>query len=334
MEEAKQVLHLNMLLEQQAHEHDQVQGSLKAALKAADEDIEKLKGQCHKLQSALSTETALRERDQEDAQKELKELARLQLALKERDDLLESMRTEAIMLKAEVLTTASPQSHTPLKSNRKSVPFVSSHTLEQPSPINMSPENGFPASEQANKRLSMTAGTMAQSEWQSLMASSSKLSLDELLLLARQRKIHLQEHMSMHAKREIADMKASSSPPPAVCASWQALLMLLGILDSKSGDDGESRCMDWRALRKLININPGQFDKASVFHLMERLELGLQARPSEMAELRQRCKEAELLLEGITYDVCVGESVTIAALFEWITLVLDVQRLVDHNNKQ
>ena len=328
------MLHLNMLLEQQAHEHDQTQGSLKAALKAADDDIEKLKGQCHKLQSALSTEKALRERDQEDAQKELKELARLQLELKNRDDRLESMRTEAIMLKAEVLTTASPQTQTPLKSHRKSVPFVSSRSLEQDSHASTDRENGFPASEQANKRLSVTAGTMAQSEWQSLMASSHKLSLDEVLVLARQRKMHLQEHLNAHAKRELADIKASSSPPPAICASWQALLVLLGISEAKAEANGESGCMEWRALRKLINTNPGQFDKASVFHLMERLELGgLHARPAENAELRQRCTQVELLLEGVTYDVCAEESATMAALFEWITLVVEVQRLVDEDKQ-
>jgi len=331
------VLHLNMLLEQQAHEHDQTQGSLKAALKAADDDIEKLKGQCHKLQSALSTEKALRERDQEDAQKELKELARLQLELKNRDDRLESMRTEAIMLKAEVLTTASPQSQlgqTPLKSHRKSVPFVSSYSMEQDSHASTDRETGLPASEQANKRLSVTAGTMAQSEWQSLMASSHKLSLDEVLVLARQRKMHLQEHLNAHAKRELADIKASSSPPPAICASWQALLVLIGIPEAKAEANGESGCMEWRALRKLINTNPGQFDKASVFHLMERLELGgSQARPAENAEMRQRCTQVEILLEGVTYDDCAEESATVAALFEWIMLVVEVQRLVDEEKQ-
>ena len=238
------------------------------------------------------------------------------------------------MLKAEVLTTASPQTQTPLKSHRKSVPFVSSRSLEQDSHASTDRENGFPASEQANKRLSVTAGTMAQSEWQSLMASSHKLSLDEVLVLARQRKMHLQEHLNAHAKRELADIKASSSPPPAICASWQALLVLIGIPEAKAEANGESGCMEWRALRKLINTNPGQFDKASVFHLMERLELGgSQARPAENAEMRQRCTQVEILLEGVTYDDCAEESATVAALFEWIMLVVEVQRLVDEDKQ-
>ena len=58
------------------------------------DEIEKLKTQYRKLQSDLSTEKGLREREQEEAQKELKELARLQLEVKARDDRLESMRTE------------------------------------------------------------------------------------------------------------------------------------------------------------------------------------------------------------------------------------------------
>jgi chromosome segregation ATPase len=94
VEEARQMLELNMALEDQAHEHELVQGSLKAALKVADDEIEQLKNQYRKLQSDLSTEKALREREQEEAQKELKELARLQLEIKARDDRLESMRNE------------------------------------------------------------------------------------------------------------------------------------------------------------------------------------------------------------------------------------------------
>ena len=315
---------MNVLLEQQAQEHDQVQGSLKAALKVADDDIEKLKGQYRKLQSELSTEKALRERDQEDAQKELKELARLQLELKDRDDRLESMRTEAIMLKAEVLTSASPQSQTPLKSHRKSV----SNRMDLPRP-DADSESDLRASERASKRLSLTAGSMAQTEWQSLMASSHKLSLDEVLVLARQRKNHLQQHLNTHAKRDIAEMNTSLGPAPVVCVSWQALLVLLGIAPANPEANSGAVCMDWRSLRKLINTNPGQFDKASVFHLMERHELGGAARPADAVEMRQRCRQAELLMNGVSYEACMAESGTVAALFEWITLVLDVQRLVD-----
>ena len=314
------MLHLNVLLEQQAQEHDQLQGSLKAALKVADDDIEKLKGQYRKLQSDLSTEKALRERDQEDAQKELQELARLQLELKDRDDRLESMRTEAIMLKAEVLTTASPRSQTPLNL-RMSV----SNQMEPPPDL----DSDLPASARSSKRLSMTAGSMAQTEWQSLMASSHKLSLDEVLVLARQRKNHLQQTLNTNAKRDMAELKTLSIPAPAVCVSWQALLVLLGIAPTNPEANDGAVCMEWRALRKLINTNPGQFDKASVFHLMERHELGGAARPADAADMRHRCRQAELLMNGVSYEACMAESGTIAALFEWITLVLDVQHLVD-----
>ena len=63
---------------------------------------------------------------------------------------------------------------------------------------------------------------------------------------------------------------------------WQTLLVLLGNAQVKEALDADERSsfrgdtwggaqyMEWHALRKLINVNPPQFDKASVLYLMEQ----------------------------------------------------------------
>ena len=70
-------------------------------------------------------------------------------------------------------------------------------------------------------------------------------------------------------KKEVADLKSSdSAPPPAICLLWESLLVILGRQELRE-TDGVGGVLEWKFLRRFINVNPGQFDKESILFRMD-----------------------------------------------------------------
>ena len=149
-------------------------------------------------------------------------------------------------------------------------------------------------------------------------------------ILAEQHKTRTQQLLRTHLKKEVADLKSSdSAPPPAICLLWESLLVILGRQELRE-TDGVGGVLEWKVLRRFINVNPGQFDKESILFRMDGHH------PSEVTgsaldggewPLKERRKRAAALLGRVTYADCQATSTTAAALYFWLALVLDMHEI-------
>ena len=148
-------------------------------------------------------------------------------------------------------------------------------------------------------------------------------------ILAEQYKTRTQQLLRTHLKKEVADLKSSeSAPPPAICLLWESLLVILGKQELRE-TDGVGGVLEWKVLRRFINVNPGQFDKESILFRMDGHH------PSEVTgsalggewPLKERRKRAAALLDRVTYADCQATSTTAAALYFWLAVVLDMHEI-------
>ena len=226
--DAKEALNLNMVIEQQAADHEQVtvcivivlghrsgdfilhvkqaEGALKSALKVADTELDSLKEERRRLQSELSTEKALREREKEDGLKTQDELARLRAEIEARDEAVDAMRQEALLLKAEVLQSSPAQTlkRPPLHlSSRASKSDL--RGSDRPTSYWMARDGTPPEDVDADTGINSTL-----TQWRTLLQNNSvggqeQLSKQELLVYK-----HNTENLQLHSEHSHAEALSMS----------------------------------------------------------------------------------------------------------------------------